>query len=223
MSNSVTHSSWDRKRFVEGIQFAMQMGAANDATSVADFTDRDGGGNYDSTKDHNRVVFVIPVDGADFAEMYQDSDVGNLKLDGFTLIEPFDVGQPRTEADNITRVALYTDFTGTPYDLNTHYHDATYRYQTLENVAVEWEARQSASRYNGMGDIDRSRATFYVFGTTAVEGVGVPDILAIEGATHAMISGVKYKLEFSGPVAGLFDVDIHQIFAEAEDETIDWN
>ena len=118
--------------------------------------------------------------------------------------------------------ADFPDPGGVPYDIHAPIVTPAVDLEvTLTDVAVEWEARASATREEGVARFDRGRATLYVFGVTA-DGTGTSEYDQILGATHAMISGIRYNLNFEGPILSLFDVDVHRIYAEAVDEALNW-
>ena len=97
-----------------------------------------------------------------------------------------------------------------PYDLSAEPERSLVRSKRVTvPVAVEFIARATSSSGTAMGEIQSPRVVITVLDTW---------IDSIKTADGVEFSGAKYTIDFIGPVAGLFDVDVYEIYASALDE-----
>lgn len=78
------------------------------------------------------------------------------------------------------------------------------------DCAVEFSSRPAGSRDTVVGQFDTSRAILTILDE---------DFPSIEGATHVLLGGNTYEIQFVAPPMGLFDVTVYQIYADALDES----
>lgn len=98
--------------------------------------------------------------------------------------------------------------TGKPYDFNTPAQSVNPVKEVQIDCAVEYIDRMPNGTAIGQFETPRVKIT--------VMDVDYP---RVEGATHVLLGGNKYTINFTAPPMGLFAVTVYQIHCQAEDES----